>query len=581
MKKRLFAKEFDLTEFLAVALLFACVRQVLVTGLTIFPAPYAIHDDMLMVRGAWAMMQGGFGFWLGEYDERTLTKGFFFPFFLTVANKLGISYLAAAAGVYAFACIVFAVGISKLFRTKYPVYVSYLLLLFNPSAFSLNVLQRVYRNSLTPSQVLLIFGCFFAMYLRRREKKRKLLSWALGAGLSWASLAHTREDAVWVLPAALVILLVSAAAVWLDGRAAGERKGARFLKIAVFLCPALICWASYPAVASINEARYGLYTYNELSDSHFSDAMKAIYSVKMEGEDIFCVSVSRDKLRLLYEVSPSLAEIQDTLEPAMDLWTVNDRHPDDDQVEDGWFFWVLREAAAREGYHENPQKADAFYKNVAEEIQAAFADGRLTRQPVMPSALMPPWRKGYFGKLLSAMGETIRFVFSFDKNEPQVLAAEGPESSIALIEAATGNRAYYINTGEEMRWQDYSLAMLQVRCHRLVRFLKLYRKLGVPSGILGFGCWLLLTGTCVWMGIKKRCCEDGLLSIWLTTAGLWGAFICLIGGISYNHIASCNSILDVYLSGAYPLVIAACAMAAGYVLEQAVFRITRSRAKTG
>lgn len=53
----------------------------------------------------------------------------------------------------------------KLFRTKYPVCLCYLILLFNPATDCFDVIRRVCRNSLTPIQVLFLFGCFFGLYL--------------------------------------------------------------------------------------------------------------------------------------------------------------------------------------------------------------------------------------------------------------------------------------------------------------------------------------------------------------------------------------------------------------------------------
>ena len=43
-------------------------------------------------------------------------------------------------------------------------------------------------------------------------------------------------------------------------------------------------------------------------------------------------------------------------------------------------------------------------------------------------------------------------------------------------------------------------------------------------------------------------------TVWML-AGLAGALLVLYGGVAYNHAESCNSIITLYLSAAYPIVL--------------------------
>ena len=572
--------KFQIREFLLFAAVFAGIRQALLSSLPIYAIPAAAMDDALMVRGAWSMIRNGAGGWLGPYDHLTLVKGAFFPVFLAAAYKLGISYISAASLAYSLACVVFIIAVSRLFRTKYPLYVSYLFLLFNPAAFSGEVLQRVYRNSITPAQVLLIFGCFFGLYLRRRERLGKLLFWALGAGAAWASLEHSREDAVWVLPAALMMTGISAAAVIKD--AASSQSGGRIkpgwrinARLGIFLLPVFIFWVSHPAIAAVNQIKYGVFCYNELNDSHFADAMKAIYGTKMEGEDIPYVSVSRAKLKRLYEISPSLKKIEPFMEEQMDIWSRIDCQAGDGEVEDGWFFWAFREAVFRAGYYETAKTADGFYREVSTEVQGAFDDGRLERQRVMPSPLMPPWRKGRFGRVMSAFGQTIPFMFTYQMVTPDDRAsASGPGGGIALFETVTGNRAVYPKEERLTHpdWEDFNAETMRQRCARLAAISRFYGATGTAAAIFGIICWFCLTVQTV------RCArsahdpgsQDQRLSFWLVLSALLGGFLCLAGGVSYNDAASCPSIGVLYLCGGYPLILAFWTLAAGWACECAL-----------
>ena len=556
---------FQLKNFLLFAAFFGILRQILLSGLPINALTTGGMDDALMVRGAWSMISQGFRGWLGPYDSLTLVKGFFFPAFLAAAHKIGISYLAAAVLLYTLSCCLFTIAISRLFQTKYPLYFSYLLLLFNPGACSGEVLQRVYRNSLTPSQVLLIFGGFFAMYLRRKEGAARLLPWALLTGLSWASLEHSREDAIWLLPAALLITLVSIITVIAENGGAGKWRTIPFVRCFLFLLPALLFSLSHPAVSYVNQMKYGFYTYNELNDSHFADAMKSIYRVKIEGEELEYVTASRKKLTALYEVSPSLAALKDTLEPMLDRWATVDRNPQDLEVEDGWFFWVLRAAAADCGYYESAGKADQFFQQMALEVQAACEDGRLQTQPVMPSALMPPWKKGRLPHTLQAMGEAIVYVSSFQGTATEL--HDSIPGGIPLFEAVTGNRALYPEEERIVRpdWQDYQESCTKTQVQRINRMGRLYQILGIPAALLGLLCWCLLT-----LAVLRTSGRAAHLSAWLILSALFGSLLCLIAGVSYNHAASCPSINGLYLCAAYPLLLAFWTLGFGYLLEHGI-----------
>lgn len=535
--------------FLIFAALLGAVKQMLVQDLPIFAITPGLMDDALMVRGAQSLLQGGLHSWLGAYDQFTLVKGCFFPIFLAVINRLGISYIDAATLLYTVSCIVLILAISETFQMKFALYFSYAVLLFNPASFAAAVLQRVYRNSISEAQVLLILACFFALYLRRKEHAAKLFLWSVVGGLAWASMEHSREDAMWIMPVLIVIAVISVLTVVTEERRNIKRLLAR---LAVLALPFVIFAASHPAVSYINFRKYGLYSYNELNDSHFSDAMKAIYGVKMEGEDMPYVTASRAKLKKLYEVSPTLKQLEDRLESQMDAWDTADRNPGDKEVEDGWFFWVLREAAAGAGFYESAGKADACFRQMAEEINAAFESGQLEKQPVMPSALMPPWKKGRGAAVMDAFGRIIPYVTTYTTLD--VMPTESMSNGaggIALFEAVTGNRAIYPE--DEPSPEPPLEAGRVMKClGRLNGITRIYQATGVIAALIGAFSWLLLTVSILRSADERR----KHLDQWLVLTGLLGSMICLFGGVAYNHAASCYSITYLYLCAAYPLMIA-------------------------
>ncbi len=433
MEMRILYKKYGLIIFM---IFFAIIKQIAVSNIPIFAISNAVHDDRLMVNLTDSLLKGE---WLGGYTNLTFVKGVFFPLFLAITNFLGISYISASTLLYSFSCIIFIFAIKDIFNTKAPLFVTYLVLLFNPLSFAMWTLQRVYRSGITLSQVLIIVGCLMAVYLRRKEAPKVLLPWAMGAGLALASLHHTREDGIWIMPFVVVATILTIVSIVLSYH---TFKNNICIQKTICVCIPLIFLLGISALISfINYQHYGVYYSNELNGSNFASAMKNIYAVDTDDILDYC-SVPKSTLDKLYIVSPTLAGIKKELDASYSLWDKNDNHPGDGNVEDGWFFWALRDGVSYAGYYESPHKANVFYEKVCSEIALAFSEGKLKKRAVMPSALMPPWRNNFAQKLPVTVGKAIFFVVSYDtvKTGPAVSITDGAEG-IRLFENITNNRA--------------------------------------------------------------------------------------------------------------------------------------------
>jgi len=530
---------------------FAIIKQLMVANIRIYAGANQVHDDYMMLDMANNIVRSG---WLGEYTNNILVKGAFFPWLLSIFYRIGLPYIQGVTLLYTFSCVVFIVALRPLFKTKISMFIIFLVLLFNPVSFAFQTMQRVYRNGITLTQVLIFFGCMCAIYLRRKEKCTKLILWAIGAGLGAATLWHTREDGIWIIPFLLVATIVIIVSNVLFMKASSKRNLIK--RTLFFLLPIVILYASTHVISLINYHYYGVYTYNEINDSYFGSAMKSLYSVK-NNEVIQYVSITREKINRLYEVSPSLKRIQPYLEGSLNAWDNNDRTPGDTQVEDGWFFWCLRDAVNAAGYYENAQTANAFYKQLSEEINQAIAEGKIEKQATMPSSLMSPWRKGYFTQLMETMGEIIQFTFNFKDKSVLNVISDYPDNieEIGLFEVISNEDTLYpLEEGTELEFTNQMrLAHSQKYYDRLNSITLIYQKLGAPVGVIGVVTYLFI----LFMGIKKIKIKENVYSdAALILTGILSSLLVLFGGVAYNHIASCNSILYLYLSGSYPLLIA-------------------------
>lgn len=591
------------------------LKQFLVWCIPIFAISNGLQDDLLMVNMETSLLTMKY---LGDYSQYTLVKGISFPAFLAFTEAVGISYTAALTILYSIACLIFIIAMNKLLKNKKLLYFIFPFLLFNPVTFSLDTFQRIYRNCLTPSQVLLIIGCAIIIYLNLKKDK-KILGWSIFYGLSLAFFYHTREDSIWIMPLVICLTLILLVIIYINNK----KYIFNLKKYLVVLLPIIILCSSTITISYINYKKYGIFTTNEINNSNFTLALKTIYSIK-ETENIQYVSVSRDKLNRLYKVSPTLNSIRGFLDNYMNIWTKEDRNKDDLEVENGWFLWALRDAVSEAGYYENANVANEFYLKINNEINEAIKTGKLETVTSMPSALMTPWRKEYASQLLKESFNILKYVVSYEDIETKILISTGSEESIALFEIASNNKALYPNTNIDIKGlyksddSEYDMSIVdgdnklytyscKFDCNfefnipddsvagyyllstandqndKILLNGKIFKEgnfilsdysayntqnyyikvISYYTARLNFiskiyktiGPYIFIISFISYIYLIIFKMKEYFDNILIST-GIIGSFLVLTAGVGYNHITSCNSINTLYLSGGYSLILA-------------------------
>ena len=443
--KKIFLKR-ELLLFLFMAG-FGLFKQFLIYNLPIMAVPKGIHDDWIMVHLAETLRNGQ---WLGEYNDLTLTKGMFFPLYLALCNFFHLSYLNVTALCYTISCMLFVYGLRPLLKKTWAMGLLYLALLWNPVSYSVQAFQRVYRNSISYIQVLLIFGGFLALYLRRKEPLKKQALWVLAAAFGTVSFFYTREDAIWVVPFLLVFLAVYLGSVFCLFRKTGER--AYIGKGILVLVPFLFLWLTGQVIAAQNESHYGIRTTNELQDSGFAKMYKSMMAVK-PNEDISGVTLTSEKLARMCDACPTLKELEPYFQSSKEFWAGPEGDADVWEVRDGWVFWILRTALAQAGYYENGAMADEICLKIRDELETAMDEGTLERQATMPSTYMSPWREEYLVDLFVALGKSIAYTASYEEMETLVYLYSEPDEN-------GGNLLFERITGDKTVWYESDMIEL-------------------------------------------------------------------------------------------------------------------------
>ena len=428
----------EVSFFLAMVL-FGVLKEFLVYNLPIMAVPKGIHDDWIMVHMADALRSGQ---WLGEYNDLTLTKGMFFPLYLAVLNFLRLSYLSVSALLYTVSCMIFVYALRPLLKKYWACFTLYLVLLWNPVSYSVQAFQRVYRNSISYIQVLLIFGGLLALWLRRKEPVKKQILWLLTVAVGMVTFFYTREDAIWVEPFLLVFLLVYLGTMFFSWKKEHRREYVG--KAVLVLLPFLSVWGAGQLIAQENDNHYNIRLTNELQKGGFAEMYKSMMAVKPE-EDIPGVTMTREKIARMCDECPTLEKLEPYIQSSRLYWAGSGENEKDWEVRDGWVFWIFRTALAQAGYYTDGETVNQVCLQIRDELEAAMDEGRLTRQATMPSTYMSPWREGYLGDLFGALGKAIAYTTTYDEMETLVYLYSEPDENggIPLFERMTGDKAVW------------------------------------------------------------------------------------------------------------------------------------------
>lgn len=371
----------------------AVVLTVLKLWLTRCQAVYAIggaaHDDRLFLLLAESIVRGD---WLGAYSQMTLAKGSFYSIWIALLYCAAIPLGLGVQLAYAGACALFTQACRPAVRYVAARFAIYALLLWNPMSYEAPTMGRIIRQQIYTPLALVILAALVALYCRRESGLRRQLPWAIGLGLGFGCFWLTREEGVWLVPS--IVLLAGAALV-----GAFRHSGAQGWTMLKSLVLSALC-ATLPLllVSWQNYRHYGWFGTVEVRATEFKDAYGAMVRVQV-GPKLDFVPVTRQAREAMYAVSPTFAKLQPYLEGDIGRnWAggssaVTNLPEEERQIGGGWLIWALRDAVAAAGYCHSAREALGFYRQMAEEINRACDEGRLSAT-ARRSGFLPRWQEG-------------------------------------------------------------------------------------------------------------------------------------------------------------------------------------------
>lgn len=408
----------------------------LTAGQGVFVIGHAAHDDRLFVQLAAHLTDGR---WLGPYDQMTLAKGPFYSLWMAAMLQLGVPLFLSQQALYAAACAVFVRAWWPGLRSAAIAVAVYLLLLWNPMTFDGSSLGRVLRQHVYSPLLLLTLAAVVALHFRRDVPFRRAAGWSVLGGAALAAFWLTREEGIWILPTLGLL-----AGAWLLG--AARRSGAALVGALRHGALAAVAFAApLLAVSALNHRHYGWFGTVEFRAAAFADAYGALLRVRA-GPDLPQVPVTRAAREAAYAASPAFARLRPHFEgPVGEGWAaastgVTGLPPERREVGGGWMVWALRDAVAAAGLAPDAGAAMAFYRTMADEINAACDAGRLDARGGRDSGFQPPPTAEQLRLIPGRFLEFADFVVRFSRFSARTPASVGDEDSLRLFADITGSR---------------------------------------------------------------------------------------------------------------------------------------------
>ncbi|WP_029004326.1 hypothetical protein [Azorhizobium doebereinerae] len=366
-----------------VTIIFALVALCIVITTAFAPIsiqPNGAFDDGLFITLG---RRFAYGNWFGTYSHLTLHKGNGYSVFLALASWLGLPVTLAHGLFQAAACTTFAAVVGRI-GGSWRLAVAVLLALAMVPVLGTTAALRVLRDAIYSGQTLLVLSAVLWLLHRSREAGTPGRGLLAGILLAWMWL--TREEGVWILPAIFLLVLGYPLPRPADGAPWRARvKGVLLATLWLAVGFALVDVAYRAA----NRLAYGTWTTVAIKEASFERALGALYSVE-DGETVPYVPVSRATRQRIYAVSPAFAALKPFIDPpGPPIWTngcpfyatgCND-------IAGGWFHVTFLFAVRGLGSHGTLEEAKAYYARVADEVEAACADGRLTCRRTLHNAI--------------------------------------------------------------------------------------------------------------------------------------------------------------------------------------------------
>ena len=489
-----------------------------------------MHDDLLFMNQAASIYAGN---WLGDFWQLALAKGPTFSIFLALSAASGFTLQFNEVLFHGLACIVLVVALSPWLRRPEWRLLLLIVLLFEANSLSPEMIGRVLRGAIQPALTMFTVAGLLGMVTRADRAPQQIWPWALLAGLAGSAFWYSREEGIWLAPTALLLIGTFAVIGW--RRPAAQRAS----WFACMLLPVVLFFGSKLTLRSINYAHYGVPIGVDVSEGSFPEAYGAMLRVTSP-DPIPGVPITSATRKLIYPHSPAFAELADRLEGHLTTtwgkpgWDEAKDHPRAYQeIRGGWYQWALRQAAVEKGHYENAPANQAYWQQVADEINAAVDSGKLAGGSPR-HGFFPVWQDDYLQPMFINWFKALDLIVRFTN-----FSSHGYPSEGRLIDIY--RHAKFLNENPVVEPRPSSAGS-----HARTLIYRVCETIGWPLTVLA----LFATG----IVLKRSRQRPDLRSRAAVLLSLWGGAAALFLVVALVHTTSFWALTGNYLGPTIPLV---------------------------
>ena len=534
--------------FLVFAVVCLLIKLALVSWRAIYAIPNGLSDDGLMQNTAVSLLDAH---WMGGFNANTLSKRNIFSFYLAFNNAFGIPLLIANEILYFVAILIIVFLMKKYTNKKWPLYIAFGLLFFNPATFATATSVRIYRDAVFPSVILICLGSLFHVFTNIKDQK-PFKGWSTLYMASLTVFWFLREESIWILP---IISICSLIAIMF----AVKRKNKKYTKktiLGLILAPLLSILVVGFGFKILNFVVYGSFAVTEDQTSGYQNFYNAVGKINSD-ERTDTVDFSTDIRYKIYSVSPTFKTIEDEMENAV-FPAIKIHGGDPEEINSGWTTWAVRWAMAEKGYYGNAKTANEFYEKVASEINVACDEGKIectNQKPGLTKVIM-----SNIPRITEETFSNLQFAYTFSGTEVKQYYSE-PEPPVLgeISENLTNENILFHSVGAQENPNDllhYTLVD-KIKIKILSGIKKAYQVLSPVLFWVAIGALAILSVKYLFATKDgKKFYQRPQFNLIVFSFSILAALLirCLI--VAYLNISAFYATSDLYLYACYSLVLA-------------------------
>lgn len=374
---------------LAAIALLTVLRFVLANALGIWFLAEQQMDDALFVKYSVLSDHYGAGTLLPT-EGYALLKDMGFAYLLAFTGLLPFSFATFLTIIWTIDAALSGLAVKRLFHGGMLSFtLGYLFVLYAPSAFEYYLGTRLYRNTVLTPFYFLVFGLLLTAVLDIHEGQplRRLLLDTMLLGLAASFTVMIKEDGIWITAsiAACVLFLII---ILLVRRAKKREKTSALIgKTLALFIPFVLIFTGTAICRQLNYDAFGVRETNTRTEGEIAGFQNRIYKIASDERTADCWA-PEDAIAKAVDASPTLKEntaLVDSLYHQEIFGGDIKKNP----ILGDFLGWGLRYALVQTGQWTSETDVQDYFHKVNEELDRAFADGRLQedrRIQLLPSA---------------------------------------------------------------------------------------------------------------------------------------------------------------------------------------------------